>query len=95
LVSDLERAWSTVVAVWLLTALIYRDPMTKYDGRLSARRAFSYAEFRNLAATAGWTDFGHARFPFCRQAIWLVSRALGDIPAPVIEETGPMPCPTG
>jgi hypothetical protein len=45
--------------------------MTKYDGRLSASRAFSFSEMNELARRAGWQNFGHRRFPFARQAIWL------------------------
>ena len=71
LVSDLERSLMTKAGVWLLTALYYREPMTRHDGRLSADRAFSFTEVRALADTAAWTGFGHARFPFCRQAIWM------------------------
>lgn len=71
LISDLERAWFTTLGVWLLTALFYREPMTKHDGRVSARRAFSFREFRGLAEQAGWTSFSHERFAFCRQAVWL------------------------
>jgi SAM-dependent methyltransferase len=71
LVSDLERAWHTSLGVWLLTTLIYRAPMTVHDARVSARRAFSFREFRALAEQAGWQNFGHARFLFCRQALWL------------------------
>jgi SAM-dependent methyltransferase len=71
LVSDLERAWFTTLGVWLLTALFYRDPMTKYDGRVSARRAFSFREFRALAEGAGWQNVRHERFAFCRQAMWV------------------------
>ena len=44
--------------------------MTKFDGRMSAARAFSFSELRELAERAGWTDFGHAKFKFARQAIW-------------------------
>ena len=71
LVSDLERSLFTTLGVWLLTALIYRDPMTRHDGRVSARRAFSFGELDELAESAGWTAFGHARFLACRQAMWL------------------------
>lgn len=71
LVSDLERSVFTSIGVWLLTALIYRDPMTKHDGRESARRAFSFEEFRQLAIKAGWQGFHHRRFAFCRQAMWI------------------------
>jgi hypothetical protein len=50
---------------------MFREPMTKYDGRLSAARAFSFAEINQLARRAGWRNFGHKTFPFARQAIWL------------------------
>jgi len=45
--------------------------MTRYDARLSAARAFSFAEFNDLAGRAGWKNFGHKRFQFARQAVWL------------------------
>jgi 2-polyprenyl-3-methyl-5-hydroxy-6-metoxy-1,4-benzoquinol methylase len=93
LVADLERRWSTSLGIWLLTALIYRDPMTRYDGRLSARRAFSYLEMRDLAEKAGWAEFGHERFMFCRQAIWLSERDMGDIPSPVVPVPAHLPSP--
>jgi SAM-dependent methyltransferase len=71
LVSDLRRGFLATVGVYLLTALIYRDPMTRNDGRISAARAFSFREFGSLAGRAGWRNFGHRKFPFARQAIWL------------------------
>lgn len=71
LVSDLRRGVMATVGVYLLTAFIFRDPMTRNDGRLSAARAFSFAEFRSLAERAGWRNFGHRKFRFARQAIWL------------------------
>lgn len=71
LISDLERAWFTTLGIWLLTVLFYRAPMTRADARTSARRAFSFAEFKNLATAAGWVASAHERFAFCRQAIWL------------------------
>lgn len=71
LVSDLRRGLLASVGVYLLTAVIFRDPMTKNDGRVSAARAFSFAELAELARKAGWTNFGHKKFRFARQAIWL------------------------
>lgn len=71
LVSDLRRGFFATVGVYLLTAFIYRDPMTRTDGRLSAARAFSFREFHSLAERAGWKDFGHRKFRFARQAMWL------------------------
>lgn len=93
LVSDLERSLATTAGVFALTALIYREPMTRYDGNLSARRAFSFAEFDQLADRAGWTNFGHERFLFCRQALWLDERELGVIPAVELTVEDSLPCP--
>lgn len=74
LVSDLRRGWLATIGVHLLTATMFREPMTKYDGRLSASRAFSFSEMNQLAQRAGWTNFSHKTFPFARQAIWLEAR---------------------
>src|SRR6266487_4325454 len=71
LVADLRRGLLATAGVYFLTALIFREPMTRYDARLSAARAFSFAEFIDLARRADWKNFGHKRFQFARQAIWL------------------------
>ncbi|MBV9008989.1 MAG: methyltransferase domain-containing protein [Verrucomicrobia bacterium] len=71
LVSDLRRARWMSCAIWLLTATIYRERMTRIDARLSAARAFSFDEMGHLAQRAGWRDFGHRRFAIGRQAIWI------------------------
>jgi 2-polyprenyl-3-methyl-5-hydroxy-6-metoxy-1,4-benzoquinol methylase len=77
LVSDLRRSFPLIAGVYLLTTLIFREPMTRYDARLSSIRAFSFPEMRDLAVCAGWKNFGHKRFPFCRQAIWLEAGRAG------------------
>ena len=71
LVSDLRRGLLATVGAYLLTAFIFRDPMTRTDARRSAARAFSFREFRSLAERAGWKDFRHRKFRFARQAVWL------------------------
>ena len=71
LVSDLRRGLLATVGVYLLTATIFRAPMTQADGRASARRAFSFAELRDLAKQAGWQHFHHRKFRIARQAIWM------------------------
>ena len=71
LVSDLRGGFLLQSGVYLLTELIFREPMTRHDARLSAERAFSFVEMRDLALRAGWKHFGHKRFRFARQAIWL------------------------
>ena len=52
LVSDLRRGLLATVGAYLLTAFIFRDPMTRTDARRSAARAFSFREFRTLAERA-------------------------------------------
>jgi Methyltransferase domain len=71
LVSDLRRGFLLRAGVYMLTALIFREPMTRFDARLSAQRAFSFIEMRELAIQAGWKNFGHKKFRFGRQAVWL------------------------
>jgi 2-polyprenyl-3-methyl-5-hydroxy-6-metoxy-1,4-benzoquinol methylase len=71
LVSDLRRGLLLQVGVYILTAFIFREPMTRFDARLSAQRAFSFDEMRDLAIQAGWKNFGRKRFRFARQAVWL------------------------
>jgi 2-polyprenyl-3-methyl-5-hydroxy-6-metoxy-1,4-benzoquinol methylase len=71
LVSDLRRGFLLRAGVYMLTALIFREPMTRFDARLSAQRAFSFTEMRQLAIRADWQDFRQKKFRFARQAIWL------------------------
>jgi 2-polyprenyl-3-methyl-5-hydroxy-6-metoxy-1,4-benzoquinol methylase len=71
LVSDLRRGFLLRSGVYMLTAVIFREPMTRFDARLSAERAFSFAEMRDLAVRAGWENFDHKKFRFARQAVWL------------------------
>jgi len=71
LVSDLRRGFLLQAGVYILTALIFREPMTRFDARLSAERAFSFVEMRELAIRAGWKNFRSKKFPVARQAIWL------------------------
>jgi SAM-dependent methyltransferase len=73
LFADLERTDFGILSIYLLTSCAYREPMTRFDARLSIRRAFSFSEMHRMASLAGWERFGHRRFPICRQAIWLES----------------------
>ena len=76
-VADLERSWLAAVGVWLMTAVLYREPMTKYDARVSVQRAFTFEELAALAQSAGWNRFEHRRFAVARQAVW-IDRANDD-----------------
>jgi 2-polyprenyl-3-methyl-5-hydroxy-6-metoxy-1,4-benzoquinol methylase len=71
LITDLERSLWAKIAVHVGNVISGNHRMTVTDGDTSARRAFSFKEFRALAKGAGWPEFGHERFAFCRQALWL------------------------
>jgi hypothetical protein len=70
-VADLRRGFLATIGVRVLTTLLFREPMTRTDARLSAARAFSFRELKTLAERAGWKNFGHRNFAFARQAIWM------------------------
>jgi SAM-dependent methyltransferase len=50
---DLDRAWLAPTAIGVLTMLLSRNRMTRHDGPLSARRAYTAAEFAAIAAAQG------------------------------------------
>lgn len=77
LISDLRRGFVATVGVSLLTGLIFRDRMTRADGRASAAAAFSRDELECMAERAGWRDFGSKNYRFARQAIWLEPPGAG------------------
>ncbi|HKP02215.1 MAG TPA: hypothetical protein VJU77_02540 [Chthoniobacterales bacterium] len=56
-------SWSPIF--YLLTALIFRDPMTRADGRTSAAQAFSFRELRTLAETCRVEEFRAREVCFC------------------------------
>jgi ubiquinone/menaquinone biosynthesis C-methylase UbiE len=75
-VADLVRSDFGIISIYLLTSILIKHPMNKFDARLSMRRAFSFQELAVAAAEAGWSGFGHRRFPVNRQAIWLEGETL-------------------
>jgi ubiquinone/menaquinone biosynthesis C-methylase UbiE len=71
IVNDLRRSPTALVLIWLITRFC-RNRMTRYDGPLSVRRAFTPGELRRLAAAAGLTGARVVPQPFYRQAlVWV------------------------
>ena len=52
-VTDLERSWPALVGVWLVAHVAIRSRLTRHDGPLSVRRAYTVAELSALAQQAG------------------------------------------
>jgi ubiquinone/menaquinone biosynthesis C-methylase UbiE len=66
---DLVRGRVATFCIWLLTAVVMRNEMTRHDARLSIRRAFTHRELRGLAERAGWIDLIQTKFFWFQQAI--------------------------
>jgi SAM-dependent methyltransferase len=66
IVNDLARSRATLLGARLLAATLWRThPVTRHDGPLSVRRAFTPAELRGLAARAGLQGARvHSHLPF-------------------------------
>jgi hypothetical protein len=52
-VNDLLRTRGSVVLVWLATRLLRMHPVSRHDGPVSVRRAYSAGELARLAERAG------------------------------------------
>ena len=52
-VTDLERSWPALAGVWLVAHVAIRSRLTRHDGPLSVRRAYTVAELAALAQQAG------------------------------------------
>jgi SAM-dependent methyltransferase len=71
-VSDFRRGRLAWAAVWLVTRVVSRSRMTRHDGPLSVRRAYTRDELARLAACAGLPDIRWHRAPAFRQiGVWL------------------------
>lgn len=68
LVSDLRRSETAFAAVWGVTRLM-PNPMTRHDGPLSVRRAYTEGELVDLARRAGWDEVRFFREPWFRMSL--------------------------
>jgi ubiquinone/menaquinone biosynthesis C-methylase UbiE len=71
-VSDFRRGRLAWAAVWLVTRAISRNRMTRHDGPLSVRRAYTPDELASLASRADLADMRWHRAPAFRQVgVWI------------------------
>src|SRR5262245_39009122 len=68
-VNDIVRWWPGVWGAWLMSRAFSNNPLTRHDGPLSVRRAYTRAELRALAARAGLRDLSLAGFMGYRVAL--------------------------
>ncbi|MBV8246026.1 MAG: methyltransferase domain-containing protein [Candidatus Eremiobacteraeota bacterium] len=69
-VCDLRRTAHGFVGAWLWTRLWACSKLTRHDGPLSVRRAYTPKEALELAAQAGWRRPAAVRLPFSRMALY-------------------------
>jgi ubiquinone/menaquinone biosynthesis C-methylase UbiE len=63
-VNDLVRSRLNLAGAWLLTRLATRNRLSRHDGPLSVRRAYTRAEARALLASAGLQPVAEFSVPF-------------------------------
>jgi ubiquinone/menaquinone biosynthesis C-methylase UbiE len=74
-VSDFRREWLAWAAVWLVTRVVSDNRMTRHDGPLSVRRAYTPVELTRLATRAGLPDIRWHRARSFRQiGVWVRPR---------------------
>lgn len=72
IIVDLERSKIAQIALWLVTRLISRNPLTRHDGPLSIERAYTRPEIMSIASSAGINLEVRALFPFR----WIATRRI-------------------
>jgi 2-polyprenyl-3-methyl-5-hydroxy-6-metoxy-1,4-benzoquinol methylase len=65
-VSDLRRSRLAWLAAWIATHAISRNRITRHDGPLSVRRAYTPGELEGLSARAGLAGVRWQPAPFFR-----------------------------
>ena len=69
LVCDLVRSRSGFFGAWLFARILAKNRLTKHDGPLSVRRAYTPSEALALARDAGWRAPRVTREPFFRMVL--------------------------
>lgn len=71
-VSDFRRGRLAWAAVWLATRAVSRNPMTRHDGPLSVRRAYTPSELARLAERAHLGEVAwHREAAFRQVGVWM------------------------
>jgi ubiquinone/menaquinone biosynthesis C-methylase UbiE len=71
-INDLLRTPLSLVLVWLATRVVARHWISRHDGPLSVRRAYSPEELRALAGKAGIHAVGIERYPWLGRVLAVI-----------------------
>lgn len=80
LINDMVRSWPSFAGAWLFSRVFTRNPISRHDAPLSARRSYSRAELVELAAAAGLE-------PVATFGFWGYRVALVTVPSPPLPQT--------
>ena len=76
IVNDLLRTRAAWALVWLATRLFARHPISRHDGPLSVRRAYSADEITTLAEKAGVRQFVVRQYPGLARLLFVATTVL-------------------
>jgi len=68
-VCDLRRSYVAYALIYMLTRLLTKNRLTRYDGPLSVLRSYTHCELAALASGAGLSGFRVVKHPFWRMAL--------------------------
>jgi SAM-dependent methyltransferase len=74
IVNDLLRTRPSLILVWIATRLLRCHPISRHDGPLSVRRAYSPEELRTLAQKAGLPAPRIERYPWLGRVLAVIGR---------------------
>jgi len=78
LINDMVRGWPSFAGAWLFSRIFTRNPISRHDAPLSARRSYTRVELLDLAAAAGLEPM--ATYGFAGYRVVLVTSDA--LPAP-------------
>ena len=78
-VNDLWRSWISLALVWIATRVLRCHPISRHDGPLSVRRAYSPDEIRGLAQKAGMRSPRIRRYPLLGRVVTVFESIRADI----------------
>ncbi len=76
IVNDLRRGYLPAALIWLVTRITLMHRLTCHDGPLSVMRSRTLAEYRELAARAGFARFQVRAYPFWRASLVVIKEAV-------------------
>jgi len=69
IIGDLRRSWIAWALILIITRLLTRNRLTRYDGPLSVLRSYTKEELEGLAHLAGLARFRVVKHPFWRMSL--------------------------